>query len=108
KGGALNVNADEMASAIATGLRARRLILFTDVPGILDASGKTIPRILPGDGDRLAKIISGGMIPKVQSAFSALLKGVREVWILQGKLPLAKAGGTLIARGPVRAAHPFA
>lgn len=108
-GQALNVNADEMASALAASLKARRLILFTDVPGILDPLGKTIERITPSEGGRLVrdKVISGGMIPKVRSAFSALKAGVKEIWILQGKLPLQNACGTLITSGGSSCSHPF-
>lgn len=109
-GSALNVNADEMASAIASALKADRLVLFTDVPGILDPSGKTIHRLTPGEGKNLIqkKIITGGMIPKVHSSFNALKKGIREIWILQGSLPLRNARGTLLTRTSRPARHPFA
>ncbi|OGR84626.1 MAG: acetylglutamate kinase [Elusimicrobia bacterium RIFCSPLOWO2_01_FULL_54_10] len=100
KGGALNVNADEMACALAMALKAARLILYTDVPGILDGSKKTIPRITEKSANDLIRrsVISGGMIPKVRSALQALKKGVREVQILEGKLPLNKAKGTTLVR----------
>lgn len=99
-GKALNVNADEMASSIASSIRADRLVLFTDVPGILDAQGKTIPFITLEDGKKLIKekIITGGMIPKCESAFEALKKGVKQIWILEGRLPLKKCQGTLIVK----------
>lgn len=98
--GALNVNADEMACALAMALKARRLILFTDVPGILDSSKRTISRINEKSAIDLIRkgVITGGMIPKVLSAIAAIKKGVREILILQGKLPLAKAKGTSIVR----------
>ncbi len=110
KGNALNINADEMAGALATALHAYRLILFTDVPGILDGHKKTIPHITPANGKNLIRsgVISGGMIPKVKSAFSALQKGVKEIWILQGRLPLSKAKGTLISGENKDARRPFA
>jgi acetylglutamate kinase len=109
KGNALNVNADEMAGAVAVALKAGRLILFTDVPGILDRSGKTISKISARGGQSLIQkgIVTGGMIPKLKSSLAALKKGVREVWILEGKLPLRRARGTLISQNASRAGHPF-
>jgi len=100
KGGALNVNADEMACALAMALKARRLILFTDVPGILDSSKKTLHRISEKSAADLIRrgVITGGMIPKVRAALAALKKGVKEILILEGKLPLAKAQGTSVVR----------
>jgi acetylglutamate kinase len=109
KGRALNVNADEMASAIASGVKAARLILFTDVPGVLDKNGKTIPLITPAIAERLAAdgTISGGMIPKIRSAIGALKSGVGEIWILEGKLPLSKARGTVISLKESSLKSPF-
>ncbi len=108
-GSALNINADEMASALACALKVDRLVLFTDVPGILDQDKKTILQLSPKTAEALIKsgVISGGMIPKVRSAFAALKKGVREIWVLQGKLPLQKAQGTLISLQPKSSRHPF-
>lgn len=108
KGNALNVNADEMASAMAAALRAHRLILFTDVPGIMDQNKKTIPRLSPALGKSLIKsgVILGGMIPKINSALDALTKGVREIWILHGTLPLRKSRGTLVSHHAL-SRHPF-
>ena len=99
-GKALNVNADEMAASIAQGLAADRLVLFTDVPGILDSKGKTISLITLDEGKKLIKekIITGGMITKCESAFEALKKGVKQIWILEGRLPLKKSKGTLIVK----------
>lgn len=110
KGQPLNVNADEMASAIAVSLKAQRLILFTDVAGILDQHGKTIPQITLKQGQELIQkgVITGGMIPKIQSAFQALNAGVAEIWILHGQLPLSQAQGTLISKNVLHVKHPFA
>jgi acetylglutamate kinase len=110
KGNPLNVNADEMASAIAASLKAKRLILFTDVPGILDQQGKTIPQISLKQGREFIQkgVITGGMIPKIQSAFHALKQGVQEIWILHGKLPLSRSQGTLMTKKPSNVRHPFA
>jgi len=111
KGNALNINADDMASAVATSLKARRLILFTDVPGILDSRKKTISHVAnEAQADTLIKdnIITGGMIPKIKSAFHALKKGVGEIWILEGKLPLKNARGTLLTKQKSARKRPFA
>lgn len=108
-GGVLNVNADEMASAIAKAICAERLVLFTDVPGILDPTGRTIPQVILANGMNLIQqgIVSGGMIPKLNSALYALRAGVKEIWILQGKLPLSQARGTVLTRNAVVPNQPF-
>ncbi len=109
KGGALNVNADEMASAIAAALGAKRLILYTDVPGVLDASKNTIPHITEKMSRELIQtgVISGGMIPKINSSFQALREGIGEIWILEGTLPIRQAKGTVLSNRAVTAKHPF-
>jgi acetylglutamate kinase len=82
--GWLNVNADRMAAALAAGLGARRLLLMTNVPGVIDAGGGTLPRLsLSG----LKGLISGhdardGMIPKLLACRAALRGRVRDVRIL--------------------------
>ena len=86
-----NINADTFAGAIAGALEATRLLFLTDVPGVLDASGKLIDelsvpqaRALIADGT-----ISGGMIPKVDTCIEAVERGVQGVVILNGKIPHA-------------------
>ncbi len=68
-GGTFNVNADTFAGAIAGALKAKRLLLLTDVPGVLDKSKKLIPELSVADARRLIAdgTISGGMIPKVET-----------------------------------------
>ncbi len=94
--GALNVNADEAAAALAVALKARRLVYLTDVPGVLDGQKKTIPTIRIGDIKNLidTKVITGGMIPKVLSCKNALKKGVSEINIIDGRAGLPKLLGT--------------
>jgi acetylglutamate kinase len=94
--GALNVNADEAAAAVAVALRARRLVYLTDVPGVLDADKRTIPVIKTREiGTLIARrVITGGMIPKVRSCQRALRKGVREINIVDGRAGLAALLGT--------------
>ena len=86
-----NVNGDTAAGAIAGALKADRLLLLTDVSGVKDASGAVLTELHPDQV--LAMIddgsISGGMIPKVETALDALDKGVRAVVILDGRVPNA-------------------
>ena len=103
-----NVNADTFAGAIAGALGAKRLLLLTDVPGVLDKNKQLIKelkvseiRALIADGT-----ITGGMIPKVETCIYALEKGVEGVVILDGKIPHAvlielltdHGAGTLITK----------
>ena len=82
-----NINADLVASSIAVALSAGRLILLTDVDGILDASGALISSISAESINRMVeeKTISGGMIPKIECALKALKNGVGKVHIINGK-----------------------
>jgi acetylglutamate kinase len=83
-----NVNADTFAGAIAGALKAKRLLLLTDVPGVLDKSKKLIPQLSVNDARKLIAdgTISGGMIPKVETCMYALEQGVEGVVILDGKV----------------------
>jgi acetylglutamate kinase len=90
-GGTFNVNADTFAGAIAGALKAKRLLLLTDVPGVLDKSKSLIKQLSADDARRLIAdgTISGGMIPKVETCIEALERGVEAVVILNGKVPHA-------------------
>jgi len=90
-GNTYNINADTFAGAIAGALGATRLLFLTDVPGVLDKTGKLIKELtvkqvrnLIADGT-----ITGGMIPKVETCVEALARGVEGVVILNGKTPHA-------------------
>jgi acetylglutamate kinase len=86
-----NINADTFAGAIAGALGAKRLLLLTDVPGVLDKS-KSLIRELSADAARALiadGTISGGMIPKVETCLYALEQGVEGVVILDGRVPHA-------------------
>ncbi len=87
-GGTYNVNADTFAGAIAGALKAKRLLLLTDVPGVLDKSKQLIKQLTINDARRLIAdgTISGGMIPKVETCIYALEAGVEGVVILDGKV----------------------
>ncbi len=90
-GGTFNVNADTFAGAIAGALKAKRLLLLTDVPGVLDKSKQLIKELSVDDARRLIAdgTISGGMIPKVETCIDALERGVEGVVILNGTVPHA-------------------
>ena len=90
-GGTYNVNADTFAGAIAGALKAKRFLLLTDVPGVLDKSKSLIKELSVNDARRLIAdgTISGGMIPKVETCIYAIEKGVEGVVILDGKVPHA-------------------
>jgi acetylglutamate kinase len=88
-GGSYNVNADTFAGAIAGALKAKRFLLLTDVPGVLDKSKQLIKEMSAADVRKLIAdgTISGGMIPKVETCLYALEKGVEGVVILDGRVP---------------------
>ena len=90
-GGTFNVNADTFAGAIAGALKAKRLLLLTDVAGVFDKSKELIKELTADEARRLIAdgTISGGMIPKVETCIEALERGVEAVVILDGKVPHA-------------------
>lgn len=103
-----NVNADTFAGAIAGAVDAKRLLLLTDVPGVLDKDGNLIEQLTVEEARGLIAdgTITGGMIPKVETCIYAVERGVEGVVILDGKTPhaclielLTEGGaGTLITR----------
>lgn len=90
-GGTFNVNADTFAGAIAGALKAKRLLLLTDVPGVLDKNKNLITDLSVTEARKLIAdgTISGGMIPKVETCIYALDQGVEGVVIMDGKVPHA-------------------
>lgn len=107
KGQTYNINADTVAGAVAGAIAAERLILLTDVEGVLDRERKIITRLKVAEAKALIAdgTISGGMIPKVETAIDAVEKGVRAAVILDGRIPhvlllelfTEHGAGTLIA-----------
>ena len=89
EGETLNINADYVASAVASSLRAEKLILLTDVAGLLDKKGTVISTLKKSRISRLVKdgTISGGMLPKVQACIRALDEGVSKTHIVDGRIP---------------------
>ncbi|KAL1110072.1 hypothetical protein AAG570_014052 [Ranatra chinensis] len=89
KGGqAYNINADIAAGSIAAALKAEKLLLLTDVEGILNEAGERISSVTLNDIHDMTKrdIIKGGMIPKLKGAIDALSAGVSKVHIIDGRL----------------------
>jgi len=88
-GETFNINADYVASSLATALKAEKLILLTDVPGISDKRGSVITTLRKKEVKKLMDegTVSGGMIPKVQACTQALAAGVRKTHIVDGRVP---------------------
>jgi acetylglutamate kinase len=84
-----NINADTAAGAIAAAIRARKLIMLTDVEGVLDREGRLISQLTAADARRLIEegTAKGGMIPKLETCLSAIEAGVGAAHILDGRLP---------------------
>ena len=89
EGNPYNINGDTAAGAIAQSIKSRRLILLTDIDGVLDNNNKLISEIKTMEAEQLIsnEIIHGGMIPKIKSCCSAIHNGVRAVAIIDGRKP---------------------
>jgi acetylglutamate kinase len=89
KGETYNINADTVAGAIAGAVSAARLLLLTDVEGVLDREGKVIAKLSVSEARALIAdgTISGGMIPKIETAIEAVESGVAAAVILDGRIP---------------------
>ena len=108
KGQSYNINADTAAGAIAQNLGSRRLLLVTDVEGVLDKNEKLISEIGSNEAEKLInnQTIHGGMIPKIKTCIEAVNNGVRGVVIIDGRrlhsilfeLFSDQGAGTLIRR----------
>ena len=88
-GQSYNINADTVASAIAQSLKAEKLIMLTDIEGLMDADNKIIFEISKNEIKELIDdgTISGGMIPKVNGCIDAIDAGVNRVHIIDGRIP---------------------
>ena len=86
-----NINADLVASRVAECLSAERLLLLTNIKGVLDKDGNVLTSLSPTDVDNLIAdgTISGGMIPKIAGALDAVRAGLRSVTIVDGRVPHA-------------------
>ena len=104
-----NINADTVAGAVASAVGATRLLLLTDVIGVLDKSGELIENLTVSQAKALMKdgTISGGMIPKLETCISAVEGGVEAAVIIDGRVPhsmmleifTSRGIGTLITAG---------
>jgi acetylglutamate kinase len=88
EGKTCNINADSVAGAVAGALKAKRLLLLTDVAGILTPEKKLLPAVSLAETEKLQidGVISGGMIPKVNCSRNALRAGVERVTIVDGRV----------------------
>jgi len=101
-----NINADTVAGSIASALNATRLLMLTDVDGVLDEKGKLINEMKASQAQKLIKedIIKGGMIPKVETCLKSVRKGVDGAVIIDGRVShsillelfTSKGAGTII------------
>ncbi|MBT3395691.1 MAG: acetylglutamate kinase [Alphaproteobacteria bacterium] len=84
-----NINADTVAGAIAAEMGATKLVLMTDVEGVLDGKGKLVPQLSPTAARTLLRdgTITGGMIPKLETCLKAIKGGAAAAHILDGRLP---------------------
>lgn len=89
EGETYNINADTVAGSVASAMRAERLVLLTDVEGVLDADGKLISSLTVEEARALiaSGTIRGGMIPKIETAIHAVESGVKAAVILDGRIP---------------------
>lgn len=108
EGETMNINADSFASALAARMQAKRLLLLTDVEGVLDKHGKLIEELTVDEARELIRngTITGGMIPKIEGCIEVVEAGVEAVVIINGKVPHSvllelltdHGAGTLVGR----------
>jgi acetylglutamate kinase len=108
EGETLNINADTFASALAARMQAKRLLLLTDVEGVLDKDGKLIADLTIEQAQELIRngTITGGMIPKIEGCIEVVESGVEAVVIINGRVPHSvllelltdHGAGTLVGR----------
>jgi acetylglutamate kinase len=91
EGESYNINADLVAGKLAEVLKAEKLVLLTNTPGVLDKQGNLLTGLTPKRIDELLAdgTLSGGMLPKIASALDAARSGVRSVHIIDGRVPHA-------------------
>ena len=84
-----NINADHVACKVAEKLKAEKIIMMTDVKGVLTNKGKKISEMNIKKAKKIAKTIKGGMLPKLSSAIKSLESGVKSAHIVDGRVPHA-------------------
>ncbi len=100
-GAAYNINADTVAGSLAVTLKAEKLILLTNTPGVLNSDDQLLELLSETEAQDLIEqgVISGGMLPKVQCALEAVAGGVRTATISDGRVPHATLLETVTDRG---------
>ncbi|AUQ71839.1 acetylglutamate kinase [Phaeobacter inhibens] len=90
-GETFNINGDTAAGAIASALKADRLLLLTDVSGVKNGAGEVVTELKAADVEAMTRdgVIIGGMIPKTETALAAVRSGVRACTIVDGRVPNA-------------------
>ena len=90
-GEAFNINADLVAGKLAEQLQAEKLLMMTNIPGVLDKEGKLLTTLTPSRIDELIEdgTLYGGMLPKIASAVEAAKSGVKATHIIDGRVPNA-------------------
>ena len=90
-GEAFNINADLVAGKLAEKLQAEKLLMMTNIPGVLDKEGKLLTTLMPSRIDELIEdgTLYGGMLPKIASAVEAAKSGVKATHIIDGRVPNA-------------------
>jgi acetylglutamate kinase len=98
---AYHINSDRLAGQIARTLEAEKLVLMTNVAGILGRDGKPVPILKASDADALLRdgVVRGGMEPRLTAAVRAVREGVRSVHIIDGSVPDALLLEVLTAEG---------
>ena len=88
-GESYNINADVVAASVSVALQAEKLLMLTNIAGVLDQSGELLTELTPARIEALCAdgTISGGMIPKIAGALDAAKRGVKAVHILDGRVP---------------------
>ena len=88
-GETLNINADTVAGAIASAMKAKRMIMLTDIQGVLDSNGKLIPELSITKAKKLikCKVVDGGMIPKLNNCINTIESGTEAAVIMDGRMP---------------------
>jgi acetylglutamate kinase len=104
-----NINADTAAGAVARAVGARKLLMLTDVAGVLDARGELVSQMTASEGRELIarRVVTGGMIPKLECCLEAIESGIPEAHILDGRVPhvllleifTERGTGTMITAG---------
>ena len=89
EGQTFNINADTVAGAVASAVGAAKLVMMTDVEGLMDGSGQLVPRLTEIEAAAMLRdgTISGGMIPKIETCVAAIQGKTEAAHILDGRVP---------------------